>query len=240
MNHINLQNAEKALMITTFLTIIVAGYEVLCSCQNYQIGMNLLDMDREYLVNQLMKLAKQNGVDIDAEVLGIIVNKSIFRVVAKGGILQNQGEETKTAALVLNGICRAYYVDGDGNDITRGFSIPGTLCMDEGLFGYRESIVTWETLEETTLMFFDIQEMKKIIYENNQLKDVYIMLLENALRYKIYRENGFLVENATDRYIHFKKLYPMICETVKQHYVATYLGIAPESLSRIKKALKEE
>ena len=80
----------------------------------------------------------------------------------------------------MNGICRAYYVDGDGNDITRGFSIPGTLCMDEGLFGYRESIVTWETLEETTLMFFDIQEMKKIIYDNNQLKDVYIMLLENG------------------------------------------------------------
>ena len=182
-------------------------------------------MDREYLVNQLMKIAKQNGVDIDAEVLGMIVNKSIFRVVAKGGILQNVGEETKTAALVLNGICRAYYVDGDGNDITRGFSIPGTLCMDEGLFGYRESIVTWETLEETTLMFFDIQEMKKLIYENNQLKDVYIMLLENALRYKIYRENGFLVENATERYIHLKKLYPTICESVKQHYVATYLAI---------------
>ena len=50
------------------------------------------------------------------------------------------------------------------------------------------------------------------------------MLLENALRYKIYRENGFLVENATERYIHFKKLYPTICESVKQHYVATYLG----------------
>ena len=79
-------------------------------------------MDREYLVNQLMEIAKQNGVEIDAEVLGMIVNKSVFRVVAKGGILQNVGEETKTAALVLNGICRAYYVDGDGNDITRGFS----------------------------------------------------------------------------------------------------------------------
>ena len=165
-------------------------------------------MDREYLVNQLMKIAKQNGVDIDAEVLGMIVNKSIFRVVAKGGILQNVGEETKTAALVLNGICRAYYVDGDGNDITRGFSIPGTLCMDEGLFGYRESIVTWETLEETTLMIFDIQKMKKIIYENNQLKDVYIMLLENALRYKIYRENAFLVEN-NGRLALFKAFAPL-------------------------------
>lgn len=197
-------------------------------------------MDREYLVNQLMKIAKQNGVEIDAEVLGMIVNKSVFRVIAKGSILQNQGVETKTAALVINGICRSYYVDREGNDITRGFSIPGTLCMDEGLFGYSESITTWETLEEATLMFFEIQEMKDLIYENNQLKNVYIMLLENALRYKIYRENGFLVENATERYIHFKKLYPMICESVKQHYVATYLGIAPESLSRIKKALKEE
>ena len=196
-------------------------------------------MDREYLVNQLMKIVKQNGVEIDAEVLGMIVNKSILRVVSKGSILQNVGEETKTAALVLNGICRAYYVDGDGNDITRGFSISGTFCMDEGLFGYSESIVTWETLEETTLMFFEIQEIKDLIYENNQLKNLYIILLENALRYKIYRENGFLVENATQRYIHFKKLYPMICESVKQQYVATYLGIAPESLSRIKKALKE-
>ena len=116
-------------------------------------------MDREYLVNQLMNIAKQNGVEIDAEVLGMIVNKAIFRVASKGSILQNVGEETKTVALVINGICRAYYVDGDGNDITRGFSIPGTFCMDEGLFGYSESIVTWETLEETTLMFFEIQEI---------------------------------------------------------------------------------
>lgn len=197
-------------------------------------------MDREYLVNQLMNIAKQNGVEIDAEVLGMIVNATVFRVVSKGSILQNVGEETKTAALVLNGICRAYYVDEDGNDITRGFSIPGTFCMDEGLFGYSESIVTWETLEDATLMFFEIREMKKLIYDDNQLKNTYIMLLENALRYKIYRENGFLVENATQRYVHFKKLYPMICESVKQQYVATYLGIAPESFSRIKKALKEE
>ena len=197
-------------------------------------------MDREYLVNQLMNIAKQNGVEIDAEILGMIVNATVFRVVSKGSILQNVGEETKTAALVLNGICRAYYVDEDGNDLTRGFSIPGTFCMEEGLFSYSESIVTWETLEDATLMFFEIREMKKLIYDDNQLKNTYIMLLENALRYKIYRENGFLVENATQRYVHFRKQYPMICESVKQQYVATYLGIAPESLSRIKKDLKKE
>lgn len=44
MNHTNSQNAEKALKITTLLTLIVAGYEVFRSCQNYQTGMNLLDI----------------------------------------------------------------------------------------------------------------------------------------------------------------------------------------------------
>lgn len=48
-----------------------------------------------------------------------------------------------------------------------------------------------------------------------------------------------LVENATEKYIHFRKLYQEICANVKQSYIATYLGIAPKSLSRIRKAMKE-
>lgn len=44
MNQTNLQNAEKALKITMLLTLIVAGYEVFCSCQNYKTGMNFLDI----------------------------------------------------------------------------------------------------------------------------------------------------------------------------------------------------
>lgn len=196
-------------------------------------------MNREYFINQLMNMAKQNGFELDREIIGEVVNNSVFRIISKGSILQNVGEKADTVALVLSGICRAYYVDGDGNDITRGFAPAGTMCMDEGLFGYSESIATWEALEESTLIIFETKKIKKLIHENIQLKDMYITLLENALRYKLYRENGFLVENATQRYINFKKLYPEICRTVKQHYIATYLGVTPESLSRIRKALKE-
>ena len=196
-------------------------------------------MDKEYLISQLNMIAMQHDLPLPQEILGEIVSISIFKVVNKGEIIRNITDENKTAALVLGGMCRAYYVDEEGNDITRGFSIPGTLCMDEGLFGYPESIVTWETIEETTLMIFDVAKIKDIILKNDELKNIYIMLLENALRYKIYRENGFLVENASERYLHFRKMYPMICDKVKQHQLASYLGIKPESLSRIKKTLKE-
>lgn len=196
-------------------------------------------MDKEYLISQLNMIAMQNNVFLSGETLGEIVAISVFKVVNRGEIIRNITDENKTAALVLGGMCRAYYVDEEGNDITRGFSIPGTLCMDEGLFGYPESIVTWETIEETTLMIFDVAKIKDIILKNDELKNIYIMLLENALRYKIYRENGFLVENASERYLHFRKMYPMICDKVKQHQLASYLGIKPESLSRIKKTLRE-
>lgn len=196
-------------------------------------------MDKEYLVNQLWNMASQYKLDISPEILGGIVNISFFRVVKRGEILGKIGDDTGRVGLVLKGMIRCYYIDGNGNDVTRGFSIPGTFCMDEGMFGCHERLTEWEALEETALMSFDVREIKKMIAKCGQLQSAYILLLENALRYKIYRENTFLVENAAERYIHFRRLYPEICANVKQQYIATYLGIAPESLSRIRKQLKE-
>jgi CRP-like cAMP-binding protein len=197
-------------------------------------------MEKEYIVKQLSDMAKQYDCDLDDEILGKLVNMSVFRVAAKGEILQSIGEKSEKMGLVLEGIVRCYYVDENGNDITRGFSCVGFLCMDEGLYGYHESICEWETLEESTLMMIPIEPFRLLLFENEQLKNLYIKTLENALRYKIYRENGFLVDKATERYLHFRKLYPDICSRVPQQYLATYLGIAPESLSRIRKSLKEK
>lgn len=196
-------------------------------------------MDKEYLVNQLWKMASQYKIDLSPEILSEIAGISIFRVVKKGEMLAAIGDETQKAGLILSGITRCYYIDENGHDITRGFSIAQTFCMDEGMFGYQERLTQWEALEETELMLFDVKEMKKMIYELGQLKNVYLLFLENALRYKIYREHTFLVENATERYLNFRKMYPEICAKVKQQYIATYLGITPESLSRIRKSMKE-
>lgn len=196
-------------------------------------------MDKKQIISRMMGMAKKYKLEISPATLEKIVHMSVFRVEEKGKCLRHIGDETKNAGLVLSGIARCFFIDGNGNDITRGFSISGTLCMDEGMFGYTESLTEWETLEETTLMVFNVEQIKKVIFEDVLLKNAYMTLLENALRYKIYRENGFLVENATERYIHFRKLYPEICSSVKQQYIATYLGIAPESLSRIRKNMKE-
>ncbi|MBR4579956.1 MAG: Crp/Fnr family transcriptional regulator [Lachnospiraceae bacterium] len=196
-------------------------------------------MDKKFFVQQLKKFSDLYQINVDEEILGEIVNKATFRVLPKGEIIASIGENTLLAGLVLSGLARCYYIDNDGNDITRGFAPEGTMCMDEGFFGYPERICMWETLEETTLMLCRTEDIKNLIKENVEFKDIWITLLERALRYKIYRENGFLVENASERYIHFKKMYPNLSEKVPQKHIATYLGIAPESLSRIRRAMKE-
>ena len=81
--------------------------------------------------------------------------------------------------------------------------------------------------------------MKALIYSDEQLKNLWIMVLESGMRYKIYRENAFLVESATERYVEFRKRYPMLANRVPLRYIATYLGITPESLSRIRSAMRE-
>ena len=196
-------------------------------------------MDKKYLVEQLSVFSRKYGIPVDDELLGEIVNKCSFRVIPKGELLASMGDDTKTSGLVLSGVVRSYYIDSEGNDITRGFAPEGIMFMDEGFFGYTERICMWETLEETTVMLAETSIIKGMIRENNSFKDIWIRLLEHALRYKIYRENGFLVENATERYMHFKKMYPELSERASLKHIATSLGITPESLSRIRNAMKE-
>ena len=197
-------------------------------------------MDKKYLTDQLKEFADKYNVSADEDILGKIVDLSSFRVVPTGEILSSIGDDSTISGMVLSGMVRSYYIDEEGNDVTRGFSSAGTLCMDEGFFGYTERICMWETLEETTLMLCETLKIKDLIRDNVRFKDIWITLLEGALRYKMYRENGFLVENATERYLHFKKQYPDLSGRIPLKHIATYLGIAPESLSRIRSAMREE
>ena len=108
------------------------------------------------------------------------------------------------------------------------------------MVGFDEMQANWEVIEDTTVMLFEVKDMKDLIYSDEQLKNIWIMSLEGGMRYKIYRENGFLVESATERYVAFRKRYPQLSERVPLRYIATYLGITPESLSRIRSAMKED
>ena len=198
-----------------------------------------MNMDKTYVLKQLNELSDRYGLGIPSEAIEKALSFSRFKVYSKGEVLARTGDKTTVAGMVINGVVRSYYVDKDGNDITQFFSAEGSWCIDSGMVGFDEMQANWEAIEDATVMLFDVKDMKDLIYSDGQLKNVWIDALESGMRYKIYRENGFLVETATERYVAFRKRYPMLAERVPLRYIATYLGITPESLSRIRSTMKE-
>lgn len=197
-------------------------------------------MDKETIVKQLKDMAEGFGWNISTDIIDKALSISSFKVYSKGEILVRTGDKAPNSGIVLSGVIRSFYIDEDGNDISQFFATCGYLCMDSGMFGFDESSASWEALEETTVMVFDAKLMKQLIMSDESLKEYWIEALESGMRYKIYRESGFLVESATERYLEFRRRYPQLCERIPQQCIATYLGIKPESLSRIKSALKEK
>lgn len=198
-------------------------------------------MEQDKTAAELQKIYERLcGDRMNPDELQSVLDISQIRVYRKGEIVQGIRRSLVHTGLVLKGIIRNYYLDSEGNEITKYFSREGSLIMDEGILGYRQSIAELEALEDSAVLLMDTVKLKHLIYTKDTFKNLYITCLESALRYKIYRESEFLTKNATERYLQFCKDFPDLVNKVKQSYISTYLGIAPESLSRIRKTLKNQ
>lgn len=158
----------------------------------------------------------------------------------KGEIILGIGEEMKKVYFILEGLTRSYYLDLEGRDVTKSFMGEYNFCCAESFLTKEKSIQCVETLEYTTALEFNADELKQLFLNDNDLRDVYIKFLEATIVYKMNRESGFQLKSATERYIDFKKEFPKLEECVNQSYISSYLGITAVSLSRIRRTIREE
>ena len=144
------------------------------------------------------------------------------------------GEKQNHIYLILQGMARSFYIDEKGNDITKLFMREGEFLIGEALF-MEESLEVFEAVEPLKCLRFPAKEYKEILFSDPVLQRLYIAMLEQTIRYKMRREYAFQCLNATERYLEFQKAYPGIEKRLPQNLIASYLGIAKESLSRIRK-----
>ena len=182
---------------------------------------------------------KHYGVKIQEETLMKALEFSREVTFKKGTIILGMGEQMKNTCFILNGIVRSYYLDKEGNDVTKNFMKEFNFCVGESIFTDEESGQGFEALEKCDCLEFDAKELKEFILKDATLTKIYIKILEENLIYKMNRENGFQIKSATERYLDFKKNFKNIEERVTQSYVASYLGVTPVTLSRIRRTIRE-
>lgn len=174
------------------------------------------------------------------EVVNKAKNKFTKKTIDKGDILVYQEAVQKEIYFVTSGLLRSYYIDMNGNDVTRFFSKEGSVLCYEILFDHKPSNRSVEALEDCVVMAIPCNDLKNLIEDHIYCMKAYTKLLERKLEYKIQRESSFLLKSATERYLDFKKRYPKLEKRINQAYIASYIGITPVSLSRIRRTIAEE
>lgn len=159
--------------------------------------------------------------------------------VKKGETLIHIGDSCKFLYFVVRGVMRDYYIDKDGNDATRFFNQEGSICGADGMFIDFPSSICTEALEDSLLLKCSYADFRGFIRDYSAFREAWTVALEMSLAYKIKRENCFLTQSAAERYIDFKRSNPELEKRVSQKHIASYLGITPVSLSRIRRAIRE-
>lgn len=194
-------------------------------------------MDNINIYSEILK--NKYGINFSRDLINKFAAVSSEITLKKNDVLIRIGDKNSDIFFVVFGILRDYYIDDDGNDITRFFSCEGGICGGESLISKEPSAVCTEALEDCILLRCPVSDFTKIIASSSEATKAYIWLLESSLAYKIHRENSFLIKSAAERYIDFKRENPDLEKRVNQKYIASYLGITPVSLSRIRRTLKE-
>jgi CRP-like cAMP-binding protein len=159
-------------------------------------------------------------------------------VAEKNEFLLSEGEICRHSFFVEKGLLRYYSIDTKGKEHVIQFAPEGWFTGDrESIYFKKPSQYFIQALETTAVIALDegfiIQLSKRsdaFLEFNNRLLHTHIMHLQKRI-------NQLLSATAEERYLDFIKIYPDILLRVPQTMVASYLGITPESLSRVRKDL---
>lgn len=158
--------------------------------------------------------------------------------VVKNEFLLQEGEVCNGTYFVEKGLLRMYSIDKNGKEHIIQFAPEKWLISDRSSLYFNEKSKYYiEAVEDSEVLllkndfFSNINASFPNSAGNNDL------LLQKHIRNLQNRVNSLLAETAEERYMNFIKMYPDILLRVPQWMVASYLGITPESLSRVRKEL---
>lgn len=157
---------------------------------------------------------------------------------AKGAQILQADEPWNTAFWIESGAVRMYYLDRDGNEhnkrffIKGGFFWPVTSSLREQATGF-----TIEALVPCVGLSWSFCDLKSAFDDVSEWLEFNQFWAERLLSDKLKRERELLQLSATERYLALCRDEAELIEVVPAHHLASYIGITPVSLSRIKKSI---
>ncbi|MCF8454218.1 MAG: Crp/Fnr family transcriptional regulator [Pedobacter sp.] len=166
--------------------------------------------------------------------------KSLFspKKLRKRQYILQHDDICKNLVFVEKGILRSYSVDSKGNEHILQFAPEGWWISDVYSFLTGEAAVyNIEAIEDSELLLISRSSLDEL-YERVPKFERYFRLLSQANMVATHRRlTASLSDSADEKYLRLLSSYPNIVARVPQHMIASYLGITPETLSRVRKRI---
>ncbi|CAM4081092.1 Crp/Fnr family transcriptional regulator [Flavobacterium weaverense] len=180
----------------------------------------------------------QEKVTVTPAEMDICKTFFIPKKLRKKQTLLQEGDICIHNAFVEKGIMRSFFTDEKGNEHIVQFAIEGWWITDLSSFLTKSnSIYTIEALEDCELLLLTMEARETLIDKIPMFERYQRLLLQNAYIANQARINSALTETAEEKYVKVGLAYPGIIKRVPQHMIASYLGLKPETLSRVRKQI---
>ncbi|MCW3090122.1 MAG: putative transcriptional regulator, Crp/Fnr family [Ferruginibacter sp.] len=180
-------------------------------------------------------------IALSAEELDIFNSILVYKAVPKKTILLHESEVCNFEAYINKGCIRNYYIDENGFEVTLQFAIEDWWVSDIASFQNHEPANMFiETLEDCELLMLSPQTKEELLEKVPKLERVFRLMVQRNLAVLQSRLFKAIATSAQEKYIDFINRYPTIPQRVAQHYIASYLGISPEFLSKVRTKLSKK
>lgn len=175
-------------------------------------------------------------VSLTEEEKDIIKTFFISKKLRKRQYLLQEGDVCKYLTFVGKGLLRSYNVDEKGDEHINLFALEGWWISDMySFFSGENALFNIDAIEDAELLMITAIDFEEMTLKVPKMDRYFRLLFQNSLVTKERRLMSSITHTAEEKYIQLAEFSPEIVQRIPQNLIASYLGLAPETLSRIKK-----
>lgn len=169
-----------------------------------------------------------------------IAKSMVTRKLKKGAFLLKAGQFSVDSYFVLEGCIREYMIQ-DGEEKTTNFFTEGHWVISLNNFTPQSpATLNWICMEDSSLVVGNEQKAQGLFRQFPRLETISRVVMEGVFAEQKKLLTSYLTDTPEQRYLKLLKSRPDLLQRVPQYQLASYIGIKPESLSRIRKRLSQQ